>query len=146
MSYKPGYSVIIRGMANLSDDGVQALLSNPNHAVLSTLNEDGTIHSSVVWVDTDGDAVAVNSAKGRKWPTNLERDPRTTLVVLDEKNPYEYVELRGSAEETAEGAEEHIDALAKKYIGQDKYPWRVEGEDRVKFRIRPQRVRYAKAG
>jgi PPOX class probable F420-dependent enzyme len=132
-------------MANLSDAGVQELLGKPNHAVLSSLNDDGSIHSSVVWLSAEDGQVAVNSAKGRKWPTNLERDGRTTLVVYDGANPYEYVEIRGTAAETTEGAEAHIDALAKKYIDQDTYPWRQPGETRVKFLITPERVRHAKA-
>ena len=132
-------------MAELSDPAVSELLAKPNHAVLSTLNSDGTIHSTIVWLNVEDDKLALNSARGRVWPTNLERDPRATLVLLNEDNPYEYVTVTGNAELTDEGAEDHIDTLAQKYINQDKYPWRAEGEERVKFHISPDKVRYVKA-
>jgi PPOX class probable F420-dependent enzyme len=135
-----------RGMASLSDPAVSALLGKPNHAVLSTLNQDGSVHTAMIWLNVEDDKVAINSQRGRVWPTNLERDGRTTLTLLNQENPYEYVEIKGVAEEADEGADDHIDALAKKYINQDKYPWRVEGEERVKFFVAPLRVRYVKAG
>src|SRR4051794_1179549 len=131
-------------MADLNAPDVSELLRKPNHAVLSTINKDGSVHSAVVWLNTEDGNVAINSARGRAWPTNLERDPRATLVVLNEQNPYEYVEIRGRASE-AEGADEHIDTLAQKYINQDRYPWRQPDEQRVKFHISPDRVRHAKA-
>jgi PPOX class probable F420-dependent enzyme len=131
-------------MADLNDPGVSELLEKPHHAVLSTINQDGSVHSAVVWLNTEDGMVAVNSARGRAWPTNLERDPRVTLVVLNQDNPYEYVEIKGRAEETG-GGDEHIDTLAQKYIGQERYPWRQPGEERVKFLVTPDRVRYAKA-
>jgi PPOX class probable F420-dependent enzyme len=131
-------------MANLNDPGVAELLSKPNHAVLSTINADGSAHSTVVWVNAEGEAVGLNSSRGRVWPTNLERDPRASLLVLNQENPYEYVTITGSVE-AVDGADEHIDTLAQKYLGQDKYPWRVEGEERVKFHLTPARVRHVKA-
>jgi PPOX class probable F420-dependent enzyme len=133
-------------MATLSDPPVQELLEQPNHAVISTLNQDGSILNTVVWVDAEGDAVAVNSARGRKWPANLERDPRVTLLVYESGNPYNYVEIRGKASATSEGADEHINALTKKYIGQDEYPFRQPGEERIKFMIAPDHVRHQKQG
>src|SRR3954452_15648954 len=131
-------------MADLNDAGVSELLEKPNHAVLSTINADGSVHSAVVWLNTEDGKVAVNSSRGRAWPTNLERDPRATLVVINQENPYEYVEIKGRATE-AEGAEEHIDTLAQKHINQERYPWRQEGEERVKFHFSPVRVRHATA-
>jgi PPOX class probable F420-dependent enzyme len=133
-------------MADISDPEVSELLAKPNHAVLSTLNSDGTIHSAVIWLNTEDGKLALNTARGRAWPTNLERDPNATLLLLNEGNPYEYVEIRGEAELTDEGADEHIDTLAQKYINQDKYPWRSPDEDRVKVLLTPTRVRHAKAG
>ena len=90
-------------MANLNDQPVRELLAKPNHAVISTHNKDGSIHSTVVWIDAEDGAVAVNSARGRHWPGNLERDPRATVVVYEDGNPYNYVEIRGTATGTAEG-------------------------------------------
>jgi PPOX class probable F420-dependent enzyme len=133
-------------MAQITDPAVSELLAKPNHAVLSTLNADGSIHSAIIWLNVEDDKLALNSARGRAWPTNLERDPRATLLLLNEDNPYEYAEIRGEAELTDEGADEHIDTLAQKYINQDKYPWRTPDEQRVKVRITPARVRHAKAG
>ena len=133
-------------MTTIQASGPQELLSAPNYAVVSTLNSDGSIHSTVVWVSGEGDRVAVNSAIGRVWPANLERDPRVTLLVLESGNPYHFVEIRGRAAGSTDGADEHIDALAKKYIGQDQYPYRQPGEQRIKFVIEPHHVRYVKQG
>ncbi len=133
-------------MATLKDPEVQKLLTEPNHAVISTLNRDGSVHSAVAWISAENGTVAVNSARGRKWPGNLERDPRVNVVVYEQDNPYNYVEIRGNANATSEGADEHIDALSKKYIGQDEYPFRQPGEERIKFVIEPDHVRHQKQG
>jgi PPOX class probable F420-dependent enzyme len=131
-------------MASLTDPGVRELLEQPNYCVVSTLNADNSIHSSIVWVSAEGDdAVAVNSAVGRLWPTNLQRDAHINVLVFEAGDPYHFVEIRGIAE-VADGADEHIDALAKKYTGQDEYPYRQPGEERIKFVVRPERVRYVK--
>ena len=131
-------------MATIQDPEVRELLEKPNYAVVSTHNRDGSIHSTITWVAAEDGNVTVNSAVGRLWPTNLERDPRVTVVVLDQGNPYEYVEVRGTATADRDDADAHIDRLAKKYIGQDEYPYRQPGEVRIKFVIEPQRVRYQK--
>ena len=133
-------------MANLNDPEVKKLLENPNHAVISTRNPDDSILNTVVWINTDDDAVAVNSAVGRKWPTNLKRDPRATVLIMEQNNPYNYVEIRGTATATEEGADDHINALTKKYIDQDEYPFRQPGEQRIKFVIKPEPVRHQKQG
>ena len=133
-------------MSNLNDKPVQELLEQPNYAVVSTLNEDGSIHSTIVWVSAEDGAVAVNSAKGRKWPTNLERDPHINVLVYEAGNPYNFVEIRGRAEGSTDGADDHIDALAKKYIGQDEYPYRQPGEQRIKFVVKPEHIRHQKQG
>jgi PPOX class probable F420-dependent enzyme len=131
-------------MSSLSDPEVQQLLSEPNYAVVSTLNEDGSILSTIVWVSADDGEVAVNSAVGRRWPTNLSRDPRITLLVYEAGNPYNFVEIRGTATGSTDGADEHIDRLAKKYIGQDTYPFRRPGEQRIKFVVSPATIRHQK--
>jgi PPOX class probable F420-dependent enzyme len=134
------------GMASLNDSEVQKLLTEPNHAVVSTLNPDGTVLNTVAWIDVENGSVAVNSAKGRKWPANLERDPRVTVLVYEQGNPLNYVEIRGRASATTDGADEHINALTKKYIGQDEYPFRQPGEERIKFVIQPDHIRHQKQG
>ena len=133
-------------MATLNDSEVQKLLSEPNYAVVSTLNSDGSVLSTIVWISDEGGTVAVNSARGRRWPTNLERDPRVTVLVYEADNPYNYVEIRGKASATTQEADEHIDALTKKYIGQDEYPFRQPGEQRIKFVIAPDHVRHVNQG
>ena len=133
-------------MANLNDPEVKKLLEEPNHAVISTHNPDDSILNTVVWISTENGSVAVNSAVGRKWPSNLERDPRTSLLVMEQNNPYNYVEIRGTAAGTEEGADEHINALTKKYINQDEYPFRQPGEQRIKFVITPDHIRHQKQG
>ena|SRR5438270_9497717 len=117
------------------------LLRARNFCNVATFRPDGTIHGVPVWVDLEDDQPTLNTAEGRAWPRNLERDPRLTLTVQNHENPYEYVEIRGHvAERTHEGADAHIDALAKKYLGQDAYPFRQPGEQRVIIRIEPEYV------
>lgn len=124
------------------------LLADPNYATLSTLREDGTIHNVVVWVDVDDDGnVTANTAEGRVWRKNVQRNPTVTLTAYEKDNPYEFVSVTGTVvEDTHEGADEHIDALAKKYLDADSYPFRSPDEVRVRFVIRPEKVSYQKAG
>jgi PPOX class probable F420-dependent enzyme len=133
-------------VASLGDQAVRKLLTDPNHAVVSTLNPDGSVLSTLVWIDADQDSVALNSAVGRKWPSNLERDPRVTVLVQENGNPYNYVEIQGTATASREDADEHINALSKKYTGQDEYPYLQPGMQRIKFVIRPTRVRHRQQG
>jgi PPOX class probable F420-dependent enzyme len=133
-------------MASLTDPPIRALLDAPHHAVISTLNQDGSIHNAVVWFSLEDGELAVNSAEGRRWPANLDREGQVTLVVYDAANPYEYVEIRGTATGSRDDADEHIDRLAKRYIGRDEYPFRAPGEVRRKYVIAPTRVRHQKQG
>jgi len=108
-------------------------------ANLATLMPDGRPQVTPVWCDYDGKYVIVNSARGRRKDRNMRRDPRVALTVVDPDNPYRYIEIRGQvAEITEQGAEEHIDRMAKKYLGLDKYPNRAPGEVRVLYKIRPE--------
>ncbi len=129
-------------MASLNDDGVQALLGAPNCAVISTKNTDGSMHSAVVWISFEDGELAVNSAEGRQWPNNLERDPQITALVYPDGNPYEYVEIRGTAAGTHTDADAHIDRLAKKYTGSDRFAGNAPGDVRIKYLITPTRVRH----
>ncbi len=124
------------------------LLSDVNFATVGTLNADGSIHNTVVWVDVEDGRAVVNSSKGRVWPGNLERDPRITLSVYNRENPYEYVEVRGRAKlvDDGDGAQRHIDKLAKKYMDKDEYPFRFEGEVRLKYVVEADRVRHSAPG
>src|SRR5271165_2768608 len=119
----------------------EELLKGKNFCTVATLRSDGTIHGAPVWVDVQDGMAVLNSAEGRAWPRNLERDPRVTLTVPNTENPYEYVTIRGRvAERTHDGAEEHIDQLAKKYMGVESYPLRQPGEQRVIIRVEPEHV------
>ncbi len=130
-------------MSATIDGGAEALLKGKNFANVATLRADGSVQVAPVWVDVQDGKPVVNSAEGRAWPRNLERDERVTLAVQNLENPYEYVEVRGRvAERTHDGADEHIDSLAKKYMGLDSYPMRQPGEQRVIFRIEPEHVYY----
>jgi PPOX class probable F420-dependent enzyme len=102
----------------------------------TTLMPDGSPQTTPVWVDFQDGQVWVNSALGRQKDKNVRRDPRVAVAVADPDNPYRYVEVRGKVKEITEnGADEHIDRMAKKYLGQDKYPYRQPGEKRVLYKI-----------
>jgi PPOX class probable F420-dependent enzyme len=110
-------------------------------AHLATLMPDGSPQVTPVWVDYDGSHVRVNSAKGRLKDKNMRRDKRVALSIQDPDNPYRYIAVRGKVVEiTEQGADAHIDALAKKYLGKDRYPFRSPGEVRVMYKIRADKV------
>ena len=111
------------------------LLDEPNFAHIATVMPDGMPQTTPVWIDRDGDTITFNTAKGRAKHRNLLRDPRIAVSVLDADNPYVYLQVRGRAEFVEEGADEHIDKMAKKYLGKDEYPFRKEGEERIIVRI-----------
>jgi PPOX class probable F420-dependent enzyme len=120
----------------------EELLKAKNFCHVATLRADGSVHGVPVWVDIQDGQPVVNSAEGRAWPTNLQRDPRVTLTVQNMENPYEYLEVRGRVSEiTREGADEHIDSLAKKYMDKDEYPMRQPGEQRVIIRVEPEHAK-----
>jgi hypothetical protein len=126
-------------MADLK--GYRDILDKKAFAHLATVGADGRPQSTPVWCDFDGTHVRVNTARGRAKDRNLQRNPRVALSALDPDNPYRYVQVRGRvAEMTEQGADAHIDALAKKYIGQDRYPYRQPGEVRVIVKILPEHV------
>jgi len=108
-------------------------------ASLATIMPNGQPQVTPVWCDFDGSHVIVNSAKGRRKDRNMRTDPRVSLAISDPDNPYRYLEVRGTVVEiTEEGADDHIDSMAKKYMGVDKYPYRQPGEVRVMYKIEPQ--------
>ncbi len=110
-------------------------------ASLATLMPDGTPQVTPVWCDLEGVLVVINSAKGRQKDKNIRRDPRVSLAIIDPDNPYRYLEIRGRVVEITEhDADAHIDKMAKKYLGADKYPYRQASEVRVMYKIEPERV------
>ena len=117
------------------------LLEGKNFVSVATINKDGSPQVSPVWADFDGKYVVLNSEEKRRKVRNLKRDPRVALSVYDQENPYNYIEIRGRVVEiTTKGAFEHIDKLAKKYIGQDKYPWNKPEDVRVIIKVEPEHV------
>jgi PPOX class probable F420-dependent enzyme len=123
-------------VAQLTEAQVAFLRDNPYTGVLTTLRADGSPHSTAVWVDVDGSGnVSINTAQGRAKPKHIARDPRVSLTVLDPANAYNWISISGTATLTEDGAEAQIDRLAKKYLGEDVYPWRSEGEVRVSVQI-----------
>ena len=117
------------------------ILKKPSFAHLSTLMADGSPQSSPVWIDTDGSQLVVNSAEGRVKDRNMRRDPRVGISVADPENPYRCLMIRGRVSKiTKDGADEHINRMAKKYMGVDEYPFRQPGEVRVLYYIDPESV------
>ena len=127
-------------MAKLEEKPRKFLEESPYVGVVTTLREDGSPHSTIVWVDVEGDKVSFNTALGRAKPKHLEHDPRASLVMVDPSDSFKWVAVSGPVEVTEEGADAQIDKLAKKYLGKDEYPWRNPEETRVKVLIKPEKV------
>jgi PPOX class probable F420-dependent enzyme len=116
-----------------------ALLNEPQIAAIATVSPRGMPQVTPTWIDTDGEVVRFNTAKGRVKYNNILRNPVVAVLVVDKANVYRWVEVRGRAEIVEEGADGHIDALAKKYLGADSYPFRNPNEQRVTVRVVPER-------
>ena len=123
-------------MAILNEEDL-ALLGEPQLAHVATIEADGTPHVTPVWVDTDGEHIVFNTAKGRQKYLNMSRNPVVAVSVADKADDYRTLWIKGTVEFVTEGADEHIDRMAKKYLGQDTYPWRRPGEERVIVRVTP---------
>ncbi len=120
---------------------VVKLLSSKNFGVLATLMDDGSPHATVVWVDYSDGHVLINTAAGRVKQRNVSRDPRVALCVIDSSNPYHMVSIRGRVvEQVYEGADEHIDRLAERYLGLSRYPFRAPAEERVILKVKVEHV------
>lgn len=129
--------------SNKLSPGAVKLLQEPQIAQLVTLMPDGAPQTTPVWVDVepDGSHVLINTAEGRIKAKNAAHDPRVAVAVVDSKNPYRTVTVRGRiVERRHEGADAQIDVLAKKYLGKDSYPFRQPGEQRLILRIQPDHV------
>jgi PPOX class probable F420-dependent enzyme len=117
------------------------ILTKPAFANLATLNADGSPQVTPVWVDFDGTNLIINTARGRVKAKNLAREPRVALSIADPQNPYRYLGIQGRVVEMTEnGADAHIDKMAKKYLGKETYPYRGPGEVRVIVKIAPDKV------
>jgi PPOX class probable F420-dependent enzyme len=122
-------------------DQYKDLLEKKAFAHLGTLMKDGSPQVTPVWFDHDGTHIRINSAKGRWKDKNMRTRPQVALSILDPDNPYRYMQIRGKVVDVTEtGADVHIDSLAKKYLDQDKYPFRQPGEERVIYKVSVERV------
>jgi PPOX class probable F420-dependent enzyme len=121
-------------------DSVKKLIDGRSFANLATLMPDGSPHVVMTWVDRDGDTVLINTIQGSQKQKNASRDPRVALTIVDPSDPFNVAVIRGRVKEvTLDGAEEHIDRMAKKYTGQDKYQRRWP-QKRILIKIEPNRV------
>jgi PPOX class probable F420-dependent enzyme len=122
---------------------VEKLFRDKNFAFFATLMKDSSPQVTPVWVDYDKGNILINTAEGRTKTRNISRNPNVAVSVTDSANPYTMVSVRGRIiESTNQGADEHIDKMAKKYLGADKYPFRAPGEKRILLKIRPEHVTY----
>ncbi|MDP9489897.1 MAG: PPOX class F420-dependent oxidoreductase [Thermoproteota archaeon] len=130
----------------LTDPRIRKFFEGKNFAFLSSLMKDGSPHVTPTWVDIADDNILINTALGRIKQTNISRDPRIALSIIDRDNQYEMVTVRGKVTEqiTGDVAEKHIDKLARKYINLDKYPRRSKNEQRVILKIKPEKIFHMK--
>jgi PPOX class probable F420-dependent enzyme len=120
---------------------VKRLIEGKTYANVATLMKDGSPHVTQTWVDHDGDVVVINTFEGSQKHRNAVRNPKIALDVCDPADPYRMAVIRGLVKEvTFDGAEEHIDRMARKYLGQERYPMRRPGVRRVLIKIEPTHV------
>ena len=131
---------------SITDPSIKSLFENKNFAFVATSMKDGSPHVTPTWVDIEDRVILINTAIGRVKQKNVARDPRVSLSVADNNNPYHMVTVNGEIVEqiTGEEAEKHIDKLAKKYLNKDKYPGRSPGEKRILLKIKPKKVVHMK--
>lgn len=128
-------------MVQLNEKAIK-LIDAKNFGFIATVNEDGSPQVTPVWVDREGkDYVLVNTAVGRLKQRNLSRNNKVAISIADAANQYEMVTIKGIvAEQTIQGADDHIDKLAKKYLGKEKYPWASPSSKRIILKIKPERI------
>jgi PPOX class probable F420-dependent enzyme len=122
---------------------IAKLLDEKNFAFFATLMRDGSPQITPVWIDWENNTntILINTAEGRLKQENISRDPRVAISLANHNNPYEMVTIRGKViEQISEGANEHADKLAKKYLGLDKYPFHSPNEKRIVLKIKPEKI------
>jgi PPOX class probable F420-dependent enzyme len=125
-------------MVAVPDNYLDLVTQKKAFAALATIMPDGSPQVTPVWIDYEGGMIRMNTAKGRVKARNLQAGARVALSILDPDNPYRYVQIRGRvASARGDGADAHIDTLAKKYLGKDTYPFRRPGETRIMYEIEP---------
>ena len=124
---------------------IASLLEDKNLAFVATLMKDGSPQITPVWIDYVNGVILVNTAEGRIKQRNTSRDPRIAISIVDKNNPYNMVTMQGNViEQTSQGAENHIDKMAKKYLGLDKYPFARADEKRILLKIIPKKIFHMK--
>lgn len=122
-------------------DDVVKLFKGKNFAHIATLSKDGSPQITPTWIDIEDGIILINTAEGRAKQKNASRDPRVAISIIDQTNPYNMVTVKGKViEQTISGADAHVDKLAKKYLGVDRYPFRSSSEKRIIFKIKPEKV------
>jgi len=119
---------------------LRKMLEDKAYGHVVTFNDKGNPEVTMVWIDVDGDEVLFNTAEGRRKPGNIRRDPRVIVSVQDRNNPQAYAAFYGKGRVIDAGADEHIDKLAKRFLGADKYPFRQPTEKRLIVRIAVDRI------
>jgi PPOX class probable F420-dependent enzyme len=127
-------------MSTTLTNAARALINRPVIADVATVDHLGKPQLTPVWIDIDGDDLVFNTAKGRAKQANLDRRPWVAVSVVDPNDPYNVVIVRGRVEESEEGADAHIDSLAKKYLGLDEYPMHRPGEVRIIYRVKADHI------
>ena len=128
-------------MTNNMSPEVAKLIEDKNLAFVATLMKNDSPQITPVWIDLVDGMILVNTAKGRVKQRNVSRDPRVAISIVDRNNPYNMVTIQGHViEQTTEGADKHIDKMAKKYLGVDKYPFAMPGEERILLKIVPKKI------
>ena len=125
-------------MALIPDAYLDLLNKKVSFANVATVMKDGSPQVTPVWFDYTGGKIRINTARGRVKARTLKEGSRVAIAIMDPENPYRYVQVRGRVTSVSEkGADAHIDSLAKKYLGKDKYPFSQPGEVRVICEIEP---------
>jgi PPOX class probable F420-dependent enzyme len=127
-------------MAELTEQQQRFIAENAYVATATTLRDDGSPHNTVVWIETEDGTVTFNTVVGRAKERHLRTDPRIAIAIVDPDDAYHWVSVTGRAKLTTDGADDQIDRLAKKYLGEDTYPWRKSEEQRISVKITPERV------
>jgi PPOX class probable F420-dependent enzyme len=127
-------------MAIALPQSVKKIMEDKAYGHVVTLGAGGKPQVTMVWMDVDGDDVLFNTAEGRVKPKNLRRDPRIVISVQDRNDLQSHLVFHGTATVTEAGADDHIDKLAKRFLGADKYPFRRPGEKRLIVRVKVDRI------
>ena len=132
--------MLLRLVAKLSANAIR-IIEGKNFASLATTMLDGSPHVTPMWIDHEGDMILMNTAEGRVKLRNIARDPRVSVAIIDHNNPYDRVVIQGRVvARITEGAEAHIDKLANKYTGANKYQMSTPDEKRMIIKIEPIKI------